>query len=72
MKLKQAIKMARKKKCEIKCPSLRMYSQTAKSLIYWIVTAESSDLMSIPVLVEMLEATDWEMDLPLDEEATRD
>ncbi len=63
MKLKEAIKLAKKEKKKIKSQSLGMYSQTAKSLIYWIFSQGGpSNLDSICEVAKWLRTEDWELD----------
>ena len=55
MKIKQAIKAARKKKLRISSPSLRMYHQDAKSLVHWLFVSP----LESNTFEKLSSANDW-------------
>lgn len=63
MKIKEAIAQAIKHKSKLRCNSLSMRDQTAKSLIFWLfsdddlVQGETSELVA-----KYLAADDWELE----------
>ena len=62
MKLNEAIIESRKQKKRLKSNSLRMYEQSAKTLMYWLFCDPKTDKESIRVFNYFLNATDWEVD----------
>ncbi len=63
MKLKQAISQAKKYKSKLRCNSLAMRDQTAKSLIFWLFS--DTDLVqgeTAQVVTKYLAADDWELE----------
>lgn len=59
MNLKEAIKLAMKRKKKIKSKKLSMYKQSAKSLIYWLFIDTKNEYKT---LTNFLDANDWELE----------
>jgi hypothetical protein len=64
MKLKKAIKKAKKHKTKIKNKNLNQYmrNQTAKSLIHWLLYDPKSNMESFKILAEWLDSDGWELE----------
>ena len=62
MKIKEALKKAKRKKKRIYSISLGMYEQGAKNLVYWLFVSPSTENKSRVTMEDMLRATDWELE----------
>ena len=63
MKLKEAIRLAKKYKSRISSNQAAMLAQDAKSLIYWLFLNNSTKELDEKILEDILKATDWTLDI---------
>jgi hypothetical protein len=64
MKLRKAIKLARKNKCRIKNERFKipMVCQDAKSLVVWLISDTESNGEARRLLTKWLKSDAWELD----------
>jgi hypothetical protein len=63
MKIRSALKKAKKKKKTVSSKEANMYLQNSKSFIHWLLKdPEMSTDHKVETLKKILNATDWEVD----------
>jgi hypothetical protein len=64
VKIQEAISEAKRKKCTISSQMCRLHWQSAKTLIYWLMSdTDSNDVGKLMELKHILMADDWVLDI---------